>query len=59
MSGPLGKKVVPKAPPPPPEWKPHATDKRFEVNAKGQLRTRIDIPVDISWPFILGGGATP
>jgi len=58
MSGPLGKKVTPPAPPTPPEWKPHPTDRRFEVNIKGQLRTKVDLPpIDPIWPFIWAGSA--
>jgi hypothetical protein len=36
MSG-LGKKVVPPAPPPEPEWKPYK--KNMQINSKGQIRT--------------------
>jgi hypothetical protein len=44
MSGPLGEKVKPPAPPAQPQWRPHPSDKRFEVNAKGELRTKIPTP---------------
>ena len=37
------KKVLPPAPPPAPEWKAHGDG--FEINAKGQLRTRHQLPL--------------
>jgi hypothetical protein len=40
----LGKKVPPPPPPPEPEWKPYPGDPRMEVNAQGQLRTKIPPP---------------
>ncbi len=54
MTSPLGPKVLPKPPPPQPEWVPHPNDKRFEVNSgNGTLRTKImpPLPPKAIWPF--------
>lgn len=37
---PLGEKVVPTPPPPGENWRPWGTSNVFEVNDKGQVRTK-------------------
>jgi hypothetical protein len=59
MTGPLGRKVVPPAPPPAPEWKPHPDNPQLEVNRSGQLRTRIPPPAQQVWPFPMTPKGTP
>ncbi len=55
----LGKKIIPPAPPPGPEWKPYK--KNLEINARGQIRT-CDPKNEVAnpapgWPF--NPGAMP
>jgi hypothetical protein len=60
MSG-LGKKVVPPAPPPEPEWRPYK--KNLEINSRGQIRT-CDPKNEVAnpapgWPFNPGAMPLP
>lgn len=42
--------------PEPPDWKPHESDKRFEVDAQGKLRTKIPPPpLPTYWEILAKG----